>query len=65
MGQPADYVRQAGFDAIQQEQMVLQYAQSHGKITRKTQLPFAALANIGRKARAAGVRELAALSRRI
>jgi ATP-dependent DNA helicase RecG len=35
MGQPADYVRQAGFDAIQQEKMVLQYAQSHGKITRK------------------------------
>ena len=34
-GQPADYVRQAGFDAIQQEQMVLQYVQSHGRITRK------------------------------
>jgi ATP-dependent DNA helicase RecG len=32
MGQPADYVHQAGFDAIQ---MVLQYVQSHGKITRK------------------------------
>jgi ATP-dependent DNA helicase RecG len=35
MGQPADYVRQAGFDALQQEQMVLQYAESHGRITRK------------------------------
>jgi ATP-dependent DNA helicase RecG len=35
MGQPADYVRQAGFDSIQQEQMVLQYVQSHGKIARK------------------------------
>jgi ATP-dependent DNA helicase RecG len=35
MGQPADYVRQAGFDAIQQEQMVLQYVQSHSRITRK------------------------------
>jgi ATP-dependent DNA helicase RecG len=35
MGQSADYVRQAGFDAIQQEQMVLQYVQSHGRITRK------------------------------
>jgi len=35
MGQPADYVRQAGFDAIQQEQMVLQYVQAHQRITRK------------------------------
>lgn len=35
MGQPADYVRQAGFDPIQQEQMVLQYVQVHAKITRK------------------------------
>jgi ATP-dependent DNA helicase RecG len=35
MAQPADYVRQAGFDPIQQEQMVLQYARAHGRITRK------------------------------
>lgn len=35
MGQPADYVRQAGFDPIQQEQMVLQYARVHQRITRK------------------------------
>ena len=34
-GETAAYVRQAGFDPIQQEQMVLQYAQSHGRITRK------------------------------
>src|SRR5438046_704936 len=35
LGEPAGYVRQAGFDAIQQEQMVLQYVAAHGKITRK------------------------------
>lgn len=35
MGKPADYVRQAGFNMIQQEQMVLQYVQTHGRITRK------------------------------
>lgn len=35
LGQSADYVRQAGFDPIQQEQMVLQYVNKHGSITRK------------------------------
>jgi ATP-dependent DNA helicase RecG len=35
MGQPDDYVRQAGFDSIQQEQMVLQYVRNHGQIARK------------------------------
>ena len=35
LGQSADYVRQAGFDSIQQEQMVLQYVKNHGRITRK------------------------------
>jgi ATP-dependent DNA helicase RecG len=35
MKQPADYVRQAGFDPIQQEQLVLQCARAHGRITRK------------------------------
>jgi ATP-dependent DNA helicase RecG len=35
LGQGADYIRQAGFDRIQQEQMVIQYAQTHGQITRK------------------------------
>lgn len=33
-GQKAGYVRQAGFDAIQQEQMVLQYIEKHGSIKR-------------------------------
>lgn len=35
LGRSADYVRQAGFDYIQQEQMVVQYAQKHGRVTRK------------------------------
>ena len=33
-GQKAAYVRQAGFDAIQQEQMVLNYIDKHGSIKR-------------------------------
>ncbi len=33
-GQKAAYVRQAGFDAIQQEQMVLKYVATHGAIKR-------------------------------
>ncbi|MEI8167493.1 MAG: ATP-binding protein, partial [Chloroflexales bacterium] len=35
LGQSADYVRQAGFDSIQQAQMVIQYVTKHGRITRK------------------------------
>ena len=34
-GETAGYVRQAGFDAIRQEQMVLQYVEAHGRIARK------------------------------
>ena len=33
-GQKAAYVRQAGFDPIQREQMVLAYIDSHGDIKR-------------------------------
>ncbi len=33
-GQKAAYVRQAGFDALQQEQMVLKFIQAHGSIKR-------------------------------
>ena len=33
-GQKAAYVRQAGFDPIQQEQMVLNYIDTHGSIKR-------------------------------
>jgi len=35
IGQPDGYVRQAGFDPIQQEQMVIQFVKKNGKITRK------------------------------
>ena len=35
MGKAGDYVRQAGYDPIQQEQMVLQYALKYGRITRQ------------------------------
>ena len=34
-GEHAEYVRQVGFDALQQEQMVLKFAEAHGKITRR------------------------------
>ena len=34
LGEKAEYVRQRGFDALQQEQMVLQYVAQHGRITR-------------------------------
>ena len=34
LGQGSDYVRQAGFDPIQQEQMVLQYVRTQGRVTR-------------------------------
>ena len=35
LGQAADYIRQAGFDPLQQEQMVLSYVERHGKIRRQ------------------------------
>lgn len=34
LGDKVGYVRQRGFDSVQQEQMVLQYVESHGQITR-------------------------------
>ncbi len=34
LGEPAAYVRQRGFEPIQQEQMVLQYMHKHGSIRR-------------------------------
>jgi ATP-dependent DNA helicase RecG len=34
LGQPAAYVWQRGFEPIQQEQMILQYVEKHGRITR-------------------------------
>jgi len=41
LGQSADYVRQAGFDSIQQEQMVISYVNTHSKITRQEALEAA------------------------
>jgi ATP-dependent DNA helicase RecG len=35
LGSAAEYVRQAAFDDIQQEQMILQYVRQHGRITRR------------------------------
>lgn len=35
LGERAAYVRQRGFEPIQQEQMVLQYVRAHGRITRR------------------------------
>ena len=44
MGETAAYVRQAGFDPIQQEQMVLQFVRTHGRVSRRD---AAALCQIG------------------
>lgn len=35
LGQPASYVHQRGFEPLQQEQMILQYVERHGRITRR------------------------------
>lgn len=35
LGRPAAYIRQRGFESVQQEQMVLQYVEKYGKITRR------------------------------
>ena len=35
LGQAAQYLRQAGFDPLQQEQMVLSYVEQHGRIRRQ------------------------------
>ncbi len=35
LGLQAAYIRQRGFEPLQQEQMVLQYVQAHGRITRR------------------------------
>jgi len=35
LGESAAYIRQRGFEPLQQEQMILQYMAKHGRITRK------------------------------
>lgn len=44
-GAPAGYVRAHGFDTIQQEAMVLQYVQAHGRITRHEAAELCGLEN--------------------
>lgn len=44
LGDRAAYVRQRGFEPLQQEQMVLQYVEKHGRITRRRQPSCAGLA---------------------
>jgi ATP-dependent DNA helicase RecG len=35
LGKKSEYVRQRGFEPIQREQMILQYVEAHGRITRR------------------------------
>ena len=35
LGEESAYIRQRGFEALQQEQMVVQYLQKYGRITRR------------------------------
>jgi len=35
LGEPVAYIRQRGFELIQQEQMILQYVETYGRITRR------------------------------
>jgi ATP-dependent DNA helicase RecG len=46
LGQAPDYVRQVGFEAIQQEQMVLQLVKTQGRIARKD---VASLCRVGER----------------
>jgi ATP-dependent DNA helicase RecG len=45
LGDKAGYVRQRGFEPLQQEQMVLQYVEKHGRITRKEAAELCRLAS--------------------
>jgi ATP-dependent DNA helicase RecG len=45
LGDKAAYVRQRGFEPLQQEQMVLQYVEKHGRITRKEAAELCRLAS--------------------
>lgn len=44
-GDRAGYVRQAGFDAIQREQMVMKYVKVHGRITRREVMELCRVSN--------------------
>jgi len=45
LGAQAAYVRQRGFEPLQQEQMVLQYVQAHGRITRREAAELCRISN--------------------
>jgi ATP-dependent DNA helicase RecG len=45
LGAQAAYVRQRGFEPLQQEQMVLQYVQVHGRITRRETAELCRISN--------------------
>lgn len=40
LGQPGNYVQQAGFDAIQQEEMIVKFLKKHKSISRKDIVPL-------------------------
>ncbi|MCX5753114.1 MAG: BlaI/MecI/CopY family transcriptional regulator [Candidatus Krumholzibacteria bacterium] len=46
MGEKASYVRQHGFEPLQQEQMVLQYVEKHGRITRREAADLCQIASL-------------------
>ena len=46
LGQPGAYVRQRGFEPLQQEQMVLQYVATHGRITRREAMELCRLSSL-------------------
>lgn len=50
LGEPAAYVRQHGFEPIQQEHMVLQYLETHGRITRREAADLCKLAPLQARA---------------
>jgi ATP-dependent DNA helicase RecG len=56
LGQATDYVRQVGFEPIQQEQMVLQLSKTQGRIARKD---VASLCRIGERQASHLLRKLA------
>lgn len=56
MGASDDYIRQVGFDPIQQEQMVIQYVKNHGEIARRD---AASLCRIGEDQASRLLRKLA------
>ncbi len=43
IGKEVEYTRQVGFDKLQQEQMVLNYARQHGRITRQNAMELCRL----------------------